>query len=190
MKLAWNTYDITTLVLIAFLLVAAWIDLRHHRIPNWLTGLLLLSGVLAHGIFLGWMGLLTALGGIVVGLLIFLPFWLGGGMGAGDVKLAAGIGAYTGGLTMVLVAGLSLLTGFFIALGMLTVKGGLKAYWNRNWITTKLMYWTGQVIYQPPSADEPAAQRFPFAIAIATGTIAALGWTSALSFSSLRMLFI
>ena len=73
------------------LIAASWIDLKQHRIPNLLTFSLLISGVLLQFLLHGWEGLIYSLGGLTVGFLIFMPFYIKGGMGAGDVKLMAAI---------------------------------------------------------------------------------------------------
>jgi len=69
-------------------------DLRTRRIPNVLTfggAAVALGYALASR---GFGGLLTSLEGWGVGLALFLPMFLLGGMGAGDVKLLACLGAW------------------------------------------------------------------------------------------------
>lgn len=90
-------------VLMAVLIAAAYTDVAHRRIPNWLT----LSGILA-GLFLNF-----ALGGIwddgafganlgssllaaAVSGLVFLWPYLKGGIGGGDVKLMVAVGCLGG----------------------------------------------------------------------------------------------
>lgn len=71
-------------------------DLWRRHIANWIPVAALAGGI-------GWQvgrdgmhGLLTALGGAVVGFCAFLVFYLMGGMGGGDIKLMAGFGALLG----------------------------------------------------------------------------------------------
>ena len=103
------------LVLIGIALAAAFYDLRVRRIPNWvnLTGALLGLGL--NGYFEGWAGAVTAISGLLVALCVYLPLYALKGMGAGDVKLMAAIGA---------LAGLSNWVVIFIATALL---GGLAA---------------------------------------------------------------
>jgi prepilin peptidase CpaA len=75
---------------------AAAIDLRTHRVPNVLTAWLAGAGFLCAAIGLGRIGLLAAVGGSLVGLLIMLPGYIFGGTGGGDVKLLAAAGAWLG----------------------------------------------------------------------------------------------
>src|SRR5579871_2663287 len=66
-------------------------DVRTRRIPNWITAPGLLLGLPLHLALGGWRSLLgSAVAGLAAGLL-FLLFYLAGGMGAGDVKLMAAV---------------------------------------------------------------------------------------------------
>jgi Flp pilus assembly protein protease CpaA len=113
------TYPIPVAVVLAALLGAAITDVRDFRVPNWLTGPLFLSGVLYHTFLGGWPGLGGSLLGVLVGLGLTLPLHLAGGMGAGDVKLLAAIGAWLGALlTVALMLGTALVGGAY-ALGVL-----------------------------------------------------------------------
>lgn len=105
-------------VFLWLLLTLAVADLRHFRLPNLLTGALLIVALL-----LAWQSgfpaLPAALWGAAIGLGSFLAlrlayFWLRGreGLGMGDVKLMAGLGAALGPETlpmMVLLASLAAL---------------------------------------------------------------------------------
>jgi prepilin peptidase CpaA len=78
------------------LAVATFTDLRNRRIPNWLVLPFLVLGIAASGWLQGWHGIGQSFAGLGLGLLIYgFLFWMGG-MGAGDVKLCAAIGAWIG----------------------------------------------------------------------------------------------
>jgi prepilin peptidase CpaA len=184
--LALTTYQISTLLLLSLLTTAVLIDMRRHQVPNWLS----LGGtVLALGLYIallgfGTDGLLTGLGGWAVGLAVFLPFYLMGGMGAGDAKLMAMAGTFLGPLDALLAAGLGLGAGSLMGLAVLLYRRGALLMVRRYLSTFQCLVVTGTWNYVPPAADEPAATRFPYAAAIAAGTLATLWWTGTLSEST------
>jgi len=71
-------------------------DLARRTISNWFCLGALSAGGLLHWYSRGWRGLGAALLGAGVGFLVFLLFYLLGGMGGGDVKLMGGLGALLG----------------------------------------------------------------------------------------------
>lgn len=86
-------------------LIATVADLRSGHIPNWLTFGAIVVGiaaqpalVLATGQQLSWMAALRPIAGAVLCALIPYFLFRKGGMGGGDVKLLAGVGALLGPL--------------------------------------------------------------------------------------------
>src|SRR3712207_9290397 len=84
--------------------VAAIIDVRSRRIPNWLTASLVLAGIALNVWRAGLLGVALAAAGVALGLAVLLPVYMLRGIGAGDVKLLAGLGAVLGPQTLVSVA--------------------------------------------------------------------------------------
>ena len=76
--------------------IACVTDIRRRRIPNLLTFGAAVAAVVFHVWVGGSRGLVFAAIGFGVGLAVFLPFFLLGGMGGGDVKLLAALGAWVG----------------------------------------------------------------------------------------------
>ncbi|PQP83132.1 prepilin peptidase [Paenibacillus sp. PCH8] len=77
--------------------IAAFItDVRSMKIPNRLTLPVTAAGVLAHIIWGGWDGFLFSVAGFAAGFGILFLMYAIGAVGAGDVKLFGGIGAWTG----------------------------------------------------------------------------------------------
>src|SRR5437867_8689222 len=85
------------------MIVAAVIDGWKLKVPNWLTFPLVLSGwVLGLCHSFGWLagtgagGVGASLAGTALGFALLFPVYAIGGMGAGDVKMQMGFGAWIG----------------------------------------------------------------------------------------------
>lgn len=104
------------LPLLAMLAVAAAIDLRARRIPNWLTAATAVGGLAAS---IAWQGALVtwwqALLGGAVGLLINWPLFALRIRGGGDVKLFAAVGTWVGPQGIVVVFVLATLVAMLVA---------------------------------------------------------------------------
>ena len=172
--------SLIVILLPLILIAASWIDLKEHRIPNFLTLSALIAGVSLQLLLHGWEGLTYSLGGIAVGFLILIPFYIKGGMGAGDVKLMAVAGSFLGFKGALLAVGLTLFAGSIMGIFLLVVLGGVKAAMHRYYTTLKHFFYTNNIdlSYIPPPSDEAAAVKFPYATAICVGTIAAMWYQS------------
>lgn len=116
-------------------LVAAVWDLRTRRIPNVLTFSAAAAGIVFNGYVGGLMGVGWATAGCLVGLAFFLPFFVLGGMGAGDVKLLGALGAWMGPAATVWLALFSLIAGGVMGLAVAVVYGYLhQAFANITWM--------------------------------------------------------
>ena len=83
-------------VVAVVLAIAAYIDWKDHRVPNGITFTVWIFGIIFHFLIHGWSGLYLSFFGSMTGLAtLILPYALGG-MGAGDVKLMAAVGAWLG----------------------------------------------------------------------------------------------
>ncbi len=76
--------------------IAAVTDIWKFKVYNALTFPLILTGIGFHMWMSGWSGLAYALLGLLCGFATLVVFHAAGGVGAGDVKLMAGIGAWVG----------------------------------------------------------------------------------------------
>jgi len=120
-----------TLIVLA---VATFTDLRDRCIPNWLVLPFLLVGIVLSpwrpdwggSVFsFGWHGLVQSFAGMGLGFLVYgFLFWLGG-MGGGDVKLCAALGAWIGPVQM------------FWALFFTSLAGGLMVL---CWMTYRMVF--------------------------------------------------
>ncbi|MDT8380549.1 MAG: A24 family peptidase, partial [Desulfotignum sp.] len=78
------------------LVIAAYTDIASQKIPNVLTFPAMILGVGYHFITYGLPGLTFSLAGLSSGFALLILFYFMGGMGAGDVKLMAVVGAVLG----------------------------------------------------------------------------------------------
>ena len=145
-------------------------DVRGKRIPNWLTYSSLGAGLLLRTALQGWHGLAQGgLGGLAGGGVFFL-FFLVHGMGAGDVKLMAAVGAWVGvqhiALTMVATAIAGAGLAVFYMLFYRRIGSTLQ-----NMGELLHFHLTSGVRPHPEiNLQDPAAIRVPYGLAIAMGT--------------------
>jgi Flp pilus assembly protein protease CpaA len=96
-------------------LVAAVLDIRSRRIPNWLTLPLLVGGMVVSCIVGGLGGLASALGACLLLALPYVVLFVMGGGGAGDAKMMGAVGAWlgleAGVVVLVCVAGIGAVFG-------------------------------------------------------------------------------
>src|SRR4029079_1621319 len=110
------------------LIVAAVIDGFELKVPNWVTFPFIIGGwVFSFAVF-GWEGLGWSLLGTVVGLALLMPAYAIGGMGAGDVKLLAGVGAWVWGTVTFYAFCLSAVFGGLIAVAMVLQRKGWRKH--------------------------------------------------------------
>lgn len=83
-------------VVAAAALIAAFTDLRKFKVYNALTFPLVFAGLVYYTSVDGWSGLSSSFGGMLFGFATLIVFHVMGGVGAGDVKLMAGFGAWLG----------------------------------------------------------------------------------------------
>lgn len=162
------------LILLFILIVATWLDLVRHRIPNVITFVAMAVGLCSQGWAFGAEGVLVGLGGLMAGLVVLLPLYIGGGMGAGDVKLMAAVGTFLGPLNALVAGALTLLAGGVLAIGVLLMRKCAMPLLRRYGSMLQCLLTTGRVGYVSPQAGEAAAIRFPFAVAIAVGALTTL----------------
>lgn len=118
---------IFTVLLFLLLVMSVCHDYRTQKIPNKITVPAILGGVILSTVYFGFSGLWSSLLGFIVGFLIFLLPFIFGGMGAGDVKLMAAIGAVMGAKFVVMTFIYTAIVGGIIALGYGIYKRGLDA---------------------------------------------------------------
>lgn len=169
-----NMEILITIMIATALLIATITDLRSQKIYNWLTFPLMFSGLLAHTVFGGLDGLGLSAGGFALGLgVMIVPFFMGM-MGAGDVKLMTGIGAWLGAsatLTAFLITCIA--GGFYAIIVLFKYRDHMKNIFANIW-NSFLMIVTTQKFEYTPVASEEALPRLCYGVAIAIGTVTAM----------------
>jgi prepilin peptidase CpaA len=149
-------------------------DIRTRRIPNLLT----FGGALLALLFAvagdGPGGLRTSMEGWAVGLVLFLPMFLLGGMGAGDVKLLACLGAWCGPQQAFWMAIYAMVAGGVMAAGVAVATGYMRQAISNIWVLLK--YWRVMGVRPLPelTLTNGRVPRLPYAIPIAAGAVAAI----------------
>lgn len=167
------------------LLLAVWQDVTRRRIPNKLVLAGLLIGFAVHlllprgdGLFAslpGSIGILASLGGAALALVLLLPMYALGTLGAGDVKLMAVVGAWLGPLPAAGAILLTMLAGGVLALGVALVQGALRQVLRNVWemlLRLHISKLSGTGTRLPPAPSTTG--KLPYAVAICCGTLAQL----------------
>jgi prepilin peptidase CpaA len=165
----WHVWLVTVV-----LIVAAVIDGWKLKVPNWITFPMILSGWVYSAWFFGFSGLGASLVGTAVGLALLLPAYAVGGMGAGDVKLLAGVGAWVWSTVTFHAFCVSAIVGGVLAIIMVVFSGT----WRHHLAQFLTILNEFIVVRDFSSLSNIAAERksrmrlLPYGIPITMGTIA------------------
>ena len=170
---------ISATALIAVCAAAVWFDLRERRIPNALT-----LGALAIAIVLrapaGLDAVVDGLLGSGIAFGLALVFFLLGGLGGGDVKLLAAVGAFLGPDRLWPALFITAMVGGAMAVVTILRHGAVRqTALNLYTIVTTLRPrsftgWKGPEHGSAVTLDTPGVLTVPYGVAIAAGAIA--GW--------------
>jgi prepilin peptidase CpaA len=158
-------------ILIVLIIIVCYSDIRWNRIHNIVTIPALLTGVLLNLLFTGSAGLKLSLIGMTIGFCILLLLFLAGGIGGGDIKLLAAIGAIKGYPFILWATFYGVLVGGIIALFVMARYGVM-------WQSIKNICYRGWCLVVPGlkyvPLDKSASLKIPYGVAIGIGTIWAL----------------
>lgn len=163
----WNDF-----LMMALLIICVITDLKERKIYNKVLLPFLVASWLIHVATGGIAGLGFTMAGTVTGFAILLIPYFMGGMGAGDVKLLAVIGALQGTLFVLTAAVYMALAGGILALIVLIFRKGA---WDR--LKQIGMFFGGlrSGMKMPLAMDKEGLQTtYPYGVAIAIGSIAAV----------------
>ena len=168
--------DLPRIATIVIALIACVTDVRSHRISNVLT-FGAAAGALGFGLANGgFAGLGWAVAGWAVGAALFFPLFALGGLGAGDVKLLAALGAWLGPGLAVWVALWAAVAGGPLAVAAALSRGYARRAFSNLW--GLLTYWSVVGLRPHPGLTLESAStstpRLPYALPIAAGLMVTL----------------
>lgn len=181
--MAWPA-QITSLILVTFVVAVAIIDLRVRRIPNLLVFPAMAVGIVSHiswqSLGQSWSGALGGLKGVGMGFILLLIPYLVGGMKAGDVKFLMAIGAFVGWEDAVRVLLAAVM--FYPLMAIVAVARERK--FRLTWLRFRRVFWNFLGFFLPglklyalrlESQNDPhlPSVKTPFGVALAVGALIA-----------------
>jgi len=118
--------------LIVMVALAAAIDARTRRIPNWLCLMVLLAGLGETLQGDSQQTIFMAMAGFAVGFVLLFPAFAMGAMGGGDVKLLAAIGVWVGPVGVIVVLLIATVFGMLIAIAQAAQAGKFTALFKNS----------------------------------------------------------
>lgn len=159
------------LILFIVLFICVITDIKSRKILNVITLPAILIGLLLYTFTSGFSGFLYSGKGFLVGFaLLLLPFLLGG-MGAGDVKLMAAIGAIKGSLFVFNAFLFAAIIGGMISFCIIVRRKELRNFVKRTVYSLLLFKGNKDLLNVSKEALAPS---FPYGVAIAIGTLCTL----------------
>jgi len=159
------------------ILIAVAFDLRVRRIPNPLVVIALVFALAYHVHLSGYAGLIFCLKGFGIGILLLLLPFIMGGIGAGDVKLLAVIGAIKGSAFVFSTFLWMAIWGGVIAVIILISRKQLKETVSRLGKGV-ILAGLGIVSFDNSLRKEEFSVYYPYGVAIALGVLTSnfKGW--------------
>ena len=172
--------------LVVLLSLSVYFDIIKRKISNRITMPAILIGIIGSTVSSGLDGFLFSIFGFAFGLAVFLIPYISGGVGAGDVKLMAAIGALMGWKFVLFSSLGTAIVGGVIAVIYMIYKSSLKntminalglilkplAKWIFKVTGNKKSYKVMQ--YFEKNKMEMENEYIPYAVAIAIGTFGVL----------------
>jgi len=159
---------------VSIALAACFTDLKSRRVPNVLTFGATLAALIWGTVNGGVAGLGWAAGGWAAGLAVFLPFFLLRGIGGGDVKLMAALGAWLGPVAALWVAAFAALAGGPLAVIVAASSGYLRQAFSNIWGLVTFWRVMGLTPHPGLNLENEAAPRLPYALPIFVGLMVTL----------------
>lgn len=160
------------IVLWIVVVVAAVTDALRQRVPNWLTMPATVLALCMRYAIGGTEEVFWGVGGWLTGFALLIGFYAKGGMGAGDVKLVATVGAFTGPQRILWISAYTGVLGGVYALGIVIYSMVSRGGWAR---TGRRLRQEGETLLMTGGSVEPLSEslrgypKLRYAIVVALG---------------------
>ncbi|MBM4764493.1 prepilin peptidase [Bacillus sp. B15-48] len=161
------------IILLITVVISLVTDLKNRKILNIVTLPAIMIGFVYYSVTLGWEGFQFSGLGFLLGFFVLLIPYLLGGMGAGDVKLMAAIGALMGASFVFYSFVFTALIGGIISVILIVKKYGF-VYSLRSFLIN-IVFLKG-IFTSLKNADKNSSIVFPYGVAITIGTLSAYVW--------------
>lgn len=159
---------IANIMLFIVLLISCITDIKHNVVKNVVTIPCILVAIILKGFFDSNL-LLDSLKGVFIPMLLLIPFYLLGALGAGDIKLFCSIGALMGSSFVIICILYSFLLGGVMSLIIMTYRGVFseRVRYLLNYVIHTLLY----LQLQPYTNGKDTKNKLPLALPIMGGVI-------------------
>lgn len=167
------------LLTIVVVTVAVITDLLWRRIPNFLTIPAFVVAVVLRSVFQGWAGFGLAIAGALAAPVLLLLIHGGKGIGMGDLKLTAAVGAMLGPVMAIVAVLFSAVAGGLLAIAMMMSPGGQLAQLT-SVLSIGLPFVRKRKGEEAPDESRNSTETIPYGLAIGAGslmTLAVYWWT-------------
>lgn len=158
----------------------AWSDMKTKRVPNYLTFGSAAAGLIYQGWSHGWPGVADGFLGMGLGFALLIFFYWKGGLGAGDVKALAALGAWLGPRQTIYLFIFMAISGVFVIIGLLWWRGLL---WGKirqlgAGLLNLILLRPHAAISGAKAAPGQKTTGIPYAMSMALGMTALIIWRS------------
>ncbi|MFN2581500.1 MAG: prepilin peptidase [Candidatus Dormibacteria bacterium] len=158
---------------IAVAVAACAFDVARQRIPNTLTFGAGAAALVTAAVTGGVSGVGLSAAGWLTGLVLFLPVYALGGMGGGDVKLLAALGAWLGPVTIFHAALYTGIAGAVLAIIIMFTKQCTRQTLSN--LNMMLLHWRVVGFASPPlTLETSTSPKLAYAVPMLIGTVIAL----------------
>jgi prepilin peptidase CpaA len=171
-----------SLPVIGLLMVAAVVDWRTRKIPNWLTFSLVISGLAQSWMPQAIVGPWPSFAGLMTGVGLTIVLYLLRALGAGDVKLLAGIGAWFGPQAALAIFCVEAIVGMVMAIAQAAHQGKTGQLFKNSALVAVNIAHVGDVgldhVKQTGQACRSIDRPLPYAVPVLVAVIILFGWWS------------